>query len=187
VWRSAESPNAAIGYVLGQAGAPGVDHGVTCLPFGAVQSRFDGTVARPWIEALELDRYVVDTRIGGTPVDTMTYIPAVRALVLTRLLAVPPGDIAALPERLDGMLIVMRAHERDGRGRGYAIKDGQAGQGGAGAPVAPRAGDFNPLTGGALPGFGQDRQHLGPVGGQAEVGPSEPSRFPRDDRRWPTE
>jgi hypothetical protein len=49
--------------------------------------------------------------------------------------------------------------------------------------VAARAGEFNPLTGGALPGFGQDGHHLGPVGGQAEVGPSEPSRFPRDSRR----
>jgi hypothetical protein len=53
--------------------------------------------------------------------------------------------------------------------------------------VAARAGDFNPLTGGAPPGFGQDRQHLSPVGGQAEVGPSEPSRFPRDGRRRPAE
>ena len=53
--------------------------------------------------------------------------------------------------------------------------------------MAARAGDFNPLTGGALPCFGQDGQHLGPVGWQAEVGPSEPSRFPRDGRRRPTE
>jgi len=95
----------------------------------------------------------------------------------------PPGDITALPERLDGMPIVMRTHERHGRGGRHTVKDGETGQGGAGAPVAAGAGDFNPLTGGALPGFGQDRQHLGPVGGQAEVGPSEPSRFPRDGRR----
>jgi hypothetical protein len=85
------------------------------------------------------------------------------------------------------MLIVMRAHEGHGRGAGHAIKDGQAGQSGAGAPVAACAGDFNPLAGGALPGFGQDRQHLGPVGGQAEVGPSEPPRFPWDGRRRPAE
>jgi len=84
------------------------------------------------------------------------------------------------------MLIVMRAHERHGRGAGHAIKDGQARQRGAGAPAAARAGDFNPLTGGALPGFGQDGQHLGPIGGQAEVRPSEPPRFPRDGRRRPT-
>jgi len=95
----------------------------------------------------------------------------------------PPGDITALPERLDGMLIVMRTHERHGRGGRHPIEDGQTGQGGAGAPVAALTGDFNPLTGGALPGFGQDGQHLGPVGGQAEVGPSEPARFPRDGRR----
>ena len=94
----------------------------------------------------------------------------------------PPGDIAALPERLDGMLIVMRTHERHSRGGRHPIKDGKTGQGGAGAPVAAGAGDFNPLTGSALPGFGQDRQHLGLVGGQAEVGPSKPSRFPRDGR-----
>ena len=36
-------------------------------PFGAVQSRFDGAVTRSWIEALELDGYVVDARIGGSP------------------------------------------------------------------------------------------------------------------------
>ena len=94
----------------------------------------------------------------------------------------PPGDITALPERLDGMLIVMRTHERHGRGGRHPIEDGQTGQGGAGASVAARAGDFNSLTGGALPGFGQDRQHFSPVGGQPEVGPSEPSRFPRDGR-----
>jgi hypothetical protein len=73
VRRSAESPDTAIGYVLGQPGAPGVDYGETCLPLGAVQSRFDGTVARSWIEALELDRYVVDARIGGTPVDAIAF------------------------------------------------------------------------------------------------------------------
>ena len=95
----------------------------------------------------------------------------------------PSGDITALPKRLDGMLIVVRAHERHGGGGRHPIKDGQAGQGGAGAPAAASTGDFNPVAGGALPGFGQDRQHLGPVGGQAEVGPSEPSRFPRDGGR----
>ena len=53
-------------------GTPGVDYGETCLTLGAVQSRFDGTVARSWIEALELDWYVVDARIGGAPVDAIT-------------------------------------------------------------------------------------------------------------------
>jgi hypothetical protein len=67
VWRSAESPDTAIGYILGQSGAPGVDYGVTCLPLGTVQSRFDGTIARSRVEALELDRYVVDRASGVRP------------------------------------------------------------------------------------------------------------------------
>jgi hypothetical protein len=87
----------------------------------------------------------------------------------------PPGDIAALAERLDGVLIVMRAHERHRRRAWYAVEDGQAGQGRSGAPVAAGAGDLNPLSRGALPGFGQGGQYLVPVGGQAEVRPSEPS------------
>ncbi len=62
--RSAESLDAAIGYVLGQPGASGVDYGMTRLSLGTVQSRFDGTVARSWIKALELDRYVVDAHRG---------------------------------------------------------------------------------------------------------------------------
>jgi hypothetical protein len=35
-----------------------------------------------------------------------------------------PGDVAALPDRLDGMLAVMLTHERDGPGTGHAIEDG---------------------------------------------------------------
>jgi hypothetical protein len=64
---SAESPDTAIGYFLGQSGPSGVDYGETRLPLGVVQSRFDGTVAGSWIEVLELDRYAVDACIGGTP------------------------------------------------------------------------------------------------------------------------
>jgi hypothetical protein len=73
VRRSAESPDAAISSVLGQPGAPGVDDSMTCLPLGAIQGGFDGTVARSWIEALELDRYVVDACIGGTPVGAVAF------------------------------------------------------------------------------------------------------------------
>jgi hypothetical protein len=64
---SAKSTDTAIGYFLGQSGPSGVDYGETCLPLGAVQSRFDGTVAGSWIEALELDRYVVDACIEVRP------------------------------------------------------------------------------------------------------------------------
>ncbi len=95
----------------------------------------------------------------------------------------PSGDITALAERLDRAPIVMCAHERHGRRAGYAVDDGQAGQGGAGAPVAARAGDLNPLSGGAPPCLHQRGQDLVPVGRKAEIGPSEPPRFP-PDRRW---
>jgi hypothetical protein len=85
------------------------------------------------------------------------------------------------------MLIVVLAHERD-RGRGgHAIEDGQAGKGCSGTPVAASAGDLNPLRHGALPGFGQREQCGGRVGGQAEVRPAEPSRFPGDGRRLPVQ
>jgi hypothetical protein len=33
----------------------------------------------------------------------------------------PSGDVSALPECLDGMPVVMLAHERDGPGAGYTI------------------------------------------------------------------
>jgi hypothetical protein len=95
----------------------------------------------------------------------------------------PPGDIAALPGRLDRALVVVCAHERHSRRTGYAVDDGQARQGGSGAPAATRAGNLNSLSRGAPPGFRQRGQYLIPVGGEAEIGPSEPSRFPRD-RRW---
>src|ERR1700677_3654780 len=87
----------------------------------------------------------------------------------------PPSDITSLLERLDGVRIVMLTHERDRRGVGHAIEDGQAGQGRPGAPATTGAGDLNPLCRGALPGFGQSGQHVCLDRGQAEVRPPEPS------------
>jgi hypothetical protein len=46
----------------------------------------------------------------------------------------PSGDISALPECLDGMPVIMLAHECRSPGTGYTIEDGQAGKGGAGTP-----------------------------------------------------
>ena len=87
----------------------------------------------------------------------------------------PVGDISALPECLDSMPVVMLAHERDGPGPGYTIEDGQAGKGGAGTPSAASAGDLYSFSRCALPGFGQCRQDVGSIGGQAEIWPAKPS------------
>ena len=87
----------------------------------------------------------------------------------------PSGDILALPECFDGMPVVMLAHERDGPGPGYTIEDGQAGKGRAGTPSATSAGDLYSFSRRALPGFGQRRQDVGPIGGQAEIWPAKPS------------
>ena len=73
----------------------------------------------------------------------------------TRGLAGPAGDIAALTRRLDRVRVVVLADERDGLGTRDAVEDGQAGQCGAGTPVAAFAGDLDPFGRGALPGFGQ--------------------------------
>src|SRR6476469_3356937 len=78
----------------------------------------------------------------------------------------PPGDIAALTGRLDRVRVVVLAYERDGLGARDAVEDGQAGQGGAGASVATRAGDLDPLGHGALPGLGQHGEHVGLFGGE---------------------
>jgi hypothetical protein len=96
----------------------------------------------------------------------------------------PSGDIPALPECLDGMPVVMLAHERDGPGAGYTIEDGQAGKGGASTPSAASAGDLYSFNRCALPGFGQRGQDVGPIGGQLKIWPAKPSRFPADVRRW---
>src|ERR1700732_5454809 len=84
-------------------------------------------------------------------------------------LAGPAGDIAALTRRLDRVRVVVLAHERDGLGARDAVEDGQAGQCGAGTPVAAFAGDLDPFGRGALPGFGQRGQHVSLVGGQTEI------------------
>src|SRR6266516_5672646 len=99
----------------------------------------------------------------------------------------PPGDIAALAGRLDRVRVVVLAHERDGLVARDAIEDGQAGQGGAGASVAARAGDLDPFGRGALPGFGQRGEYLGLDGRQPEVRPPEPARLPGHDGRSPPE
>jgi hypothetical protein len=62
-----------MGLVLSQAGVAGVDYRVARLSLGAVESRLDRPVARAWIEALELDRYTVDARIGRASVDSVAF------------------------------------------------------------------------------------------------------------------
>jgi hypothetical protein len=69
----AESPDAAVGLILGQARVAGVDYSMTCLPLGAVESRLDRPVARTRIQALELDSYTVHARIGCASVDSETF------------------------------------------------------------------------------------------------------------------
>jgi hypothetical protein len=86
----------------------------------------------------------------------------------------PSGDVSALPECLDGMPVVMLAHERDGPGAGYTIEDGQAGKGGAGTPSAASAGDLYSFNRCALPGFGQRGQDVGLIGGQPKIRPAKP-------------
>src|ERR1700730_7707265 len=102
-------------------------------------------------------------------------------------LAGPAGDIAALTRRLDRVRVVVLAHERDGLGARDAVEDGQAGQGGAGASVAARAGDLDPLGRRALPGLGQRGEYLGLDGRQPEVRPPEPARLPGHGGRSPPE
>jgi hypothetical protein len=87
----------------------------------------------------------------------------------------PPSDVAELCGCLDGMLIVVLAHERDRRCGGHTVEDGQAGKGCPGAPVPASAGDLNSICRGTLPGFGQSGQYGRGFGGQPEVGPAEPS------------
>ena len=70
---SSESPNAAMGLVLGQAGVAGVDRSVPGLSLGAVESRLDRPLARARIKALELDRYTVHARIGCASVDSEAF------------------------------------------------------------------------------------------------------------------
>src|ERR1700736_2391618 len=65
----AESPNAAMGLILGQARVTSVDNGVSGLSLGAVERRLDRPVARARIQALELDRYTVHPRVGRASVD----------------------------------------------------------------------------------------------------------------------
>ena len=90
-------------------------------------------------------------------------------------------------ERLDGTRMVVLTHERDGHEVGHAVQDGQAGQGGTGAAATAGASDLHPLGPGTLPGFGQSRQYFCLDGGQPEVRPPEPSRFPGDGRRRPAQ
>jgi hypothetical protein len=73
VWRSAKSPDTAVGLVFRQARAAYVDYGVTRLSFGAVKCSLDCPVARPRIEALELDRYIIDARVGRASVDPVAF------------------------------------------------------------------------------------------------------------------
>jgi hypothetical protein len=87
----------------------------------------------------------------------------------------PPSDVAELCGCLDGMPIVVLAHERDRCCGGHTVEDGQAGERCPGAPVAASAGDLNSFSRGTLPGFCQSRQHRRGYGGQPEVRPAEPS------------
>ena len=86
----------------------------------------------------------------------------------------PPSDVATLPECLDGMPVVMRAHERDCSGCGNTIEDGHAGKGGAGAPATACAGNLHPLSRRALPSLRQRGQDVGPIGRQTEIWPAKP-------------
>ena len=73
------------------------------------------------------------------------------------------------------MPVVMLTYERDRPGCGNTVEDGQAGKRGAGTSATASAGDLHPFSRRALPGFGQRRQDVGPIGGQAEIWPAKPS------------
>ena len=73
------------------------------------------------------------------------------------------------------MRVIVLTDESHGLRARNAVEDGQAGQGGAGAAVAARAGDLHPSGRGSLPGFGQRGQRVRIVGGQAEVRPPDPA------------
>lgn len=108
-------------------------------------------------------------------VDSFELAALVAVAVAAESSPAPSGDISALPECLDGMPVVMLAHERNGPGAGYTIEDGQTGQGGASTPSATSAGDLYSFNRCALPGFGQRGQDVGPIGGQPKIWPAKPS------------
>ena len=59
-----------MGFVLGQAGAPGVDDRVARLALSAVERRLDRAITGPWIHALEFDGHIVHASIGRASVDS---------------------------------------------------------------------------------------------------------------------
>jgi hypothetical protein len=69
----AESPDTAMGLVFDQATLAGVDDRVARLSLGAVESRFDGLIARARIEALELDGNTVNASVSRASADSIAF------------------------------------------------------------------------------------------------------------------
>lgn len=97
------------------------------------------------------------------------------------------GDETVLPGRLHSVGRVVLADVRDRLPVGHSIEHCDAGQGGAGAPLAAAARDFDALVIGARPGFAQRGCGSCAVGRRPEVRPAKPAGLPRHGGRLVTE
>jgi hypothetical protein len=59
--------------VLVQPGSAGVDDRVASLALGAVESRLDGAIAGPWIQALKFDGHIIRVSIGSASADSESF------------------------------------------------------------------------------------------------------------------
>lgn len=89
-----------------------------------------------------------------------------------------PEDVAPLPGRFHGTVIIVTTYVGDRLSRRDPVDDGKAGQGGTRTPAPAKTGDFDAVGECSLPRLVQDGTCLLGIGGQPEVRPPHPSALP---------